>query len=1136
MEIKGTQIDLREVKEKCNGCLRRERTARLKMQQTPSGNVSSRPQCTLSAISGGSGANYSVISFRAGGFPRSLAVTCAALFVLVSTCTAFNLDVNSPVVFSYPGQDAGSYFGYTVAMFKRPSSGERWVLVGAPRANSPVFLADVERPGALYRCDTNARCEEILIDAAKNNDRDQAVFGDKTRIFIHGKDNQWLGGSLDVDTSRGIVTCASRWYNKNFLTAGYYFMNGLCYELPLDLMATNIRKIPALVDGEKQTMILPGNLTRLNYGMGSMGAAVHYTADGRDLLLGAPGLYTWTGGFIDIDNSGNTNHISQYENLPTEISEMAGYAMTSGQYFGNGQTYFAIGSPRYELTGKVLLYEGDRKLFQAERPFLSLNGSELGNSQIPVNGFYGSALCSADVNNDGRDDLIVGAPLFSDTAAYETGLVLVYLGQAGFTFKPQKERLTGSGYAGARFGTAIASMGDLNMDGFTDIVVGAPYEGDAMQGSVYIYNGCKLGVWHHFSQRLDARTLAPALRSFGISFSRPMDFDENGINDLLVGAYLSDRAYLFLGKPVINVQLTLASSVSQIEPSLTAAGLRLTTCLQYNYFTVTYIQFNVTIELDTYMGEYNRIMFDKGSRMTSFLLKVFHNEKSCDTRTLTIKSTVDLMTPVRIQASYSVVQFASSGDKQPAINRFHGDDPNRNLMIAVERLEFKKNCPDNRCRTDLTLTAAAEYQQEAGNLILGTSSLVLDVSIRKSGDPSYGSNLFVAFPKSMRYQKVEKVAGETEVQCGFIELREEASDADPDVDSLEYLQRQLVPKMDKEAEEMLVCSFGNPLSNNTGVRFRLHMVVPESVKESKLYFRLNATTLSDELRAEDNTQNIDIPVKYKVATAFKGVSRPSILTLADPALRYNVTHVYELRNQGPSPLPAALLMIEFPQVQQSGRVQIKLNTTEWSCPPPCRITCEFPNMEENKAPAIFSANIGPSYSVKTSPSTSDVNVGEAKSLSSLRNTDCNKHRCSRYDCKLTDIPARESAVVTLTFHVAGDTLDVVTGGQTLTIRSDAFVRLDRLERLITDTTTHVTDVFTDLVPVTPPRKPLAWWIILISVLAGLLLILLVVFILWKCGFFKRKDLEEMRRMQHKGEVKPMLEEEEAAAEADANGT
>lgn len=57
------------------------------------------------------------------------------------------------------------------------------------------------------------------------------------------------------------------------------------------------------------------------------------------------------------------------------------------------------------------------------------------------------------------------------------------------------------------------------------------------------------------------------------------------------------------------------------------------------------------------------------------------------------------------------------------------------------------------------------------------------------------------------------------MNCGFLEDDDDGTDseAETDINSLEYLQRQLVPEK-KEDEIMLVCSFGNPLYNNTGVR------------------------------------------------------------------------------------------------------------------------------------------------------------------------------------------------------------------------------------------------------------------------------------------------------------------------------
>lgn len=81
-------------------------------------------------------------------------------------------------------------------------------------------------------------------------------------------------------------TCASRWFNKYFEGDGYFFMNGLCYEIPLDFNSKNIITIPALVDGRKQTMTIPGqNITKLNYGMGNLGGSVHYSVQVGSLAL-----------------------------------------------------------------------------------------------------------------------------------------------------------------------------------------------------------------------------------------------------------------------------------------------------------------------------------------------------------------------------------------------------------------------------------------------------------------------------------------------------------------------------------------------------------------------------------------------------------------------------------------------------------------------------------------------------------------------------------------------------------------------------------------------------------------------------------------------------------------------------------
>lgn len=52
---------------------------------------------------------------------------------------------------------------------------------------------------------------------------------------------------------------------------------------------------------------------------------------------------------------------------------------------------------------------------------------------------------------------------------------------------------------GARFGTAIAAVSDLNLDGFNDVAIGAPFENDH-RGAVYIYHGDKKSLKEKFVQ------------------------------------------------------------------------------------------------------------------------------------------------------------------------------------------------------------------------------------------------------------------------------------------------------------------------------------------------------------------------------------------------------------------------------------------------------------------------------------------------------------------------------------------------------------------------------------------------------------------------------------------------------------
>jgi len=155
-------------------------------------------------------------------------------------------------------------------------------------------------------------------------------------------------------------------------------------------------------------------------------------------------------------------------------------------------------------------------------------------------------------------ELLVGVPFFSDDLHPEQGRVYLYENNGGgdlkeshnlpFTFSADKWR--------ANFGRAIAAVGDLDLDGFQDVAIGAPYE-DKGEGVVYIYRGSKDGLVPTPMQVIKGSTVSRGIKSFGYSLSGGLDMDANGYPDILIGAYQSDTVVLLRSKPVISISSTI---------------------------------------------------------------------------------------------------------------------------------------------------------------------------------------------------------------------------------------------------------------------------------------------------------------------------------------------------------------------------------------------------------------------------------------------------------------------------------------------------------------------------------------------------------------------------------------------------
>ncbi|MFH1196951.1 MAG: integrin alpha [bacterium] len=208
----------------------------------------------------------------------------------------------------------------------------------------------------------------------------------------------------------------------------------------------------------------------------------------------------------------------------------------AGDVNADGYDDVIVGSWKYNsFQGRVDIYFGGSSMDNTED--VSIAGE--GASQY----FGNSVSCAGDVNGDGYDDVIVGAYGYNSS----TGRSYIYYG--GSSMNDTVDKTLNGENTGDAFGISVSGAGDVNGDGYDDVIVGA-YCYNTSTGRSYIYYGGST-----MDETVDlTMTGEGADNYFGMSVSDVDDANGDGYDDFLVGAHgnSASKAYLFNGGPSID--------------------------------------------------------------------------------------------------------------------------------------------------------------------------------------------------------------------------------------------------------------------------------------------------------------------------------------------------------------------------------------------------------------------------------------------------------------------------------------------------------------------------------------------------------------------------------------------------------
>ncbi|CAL8099207.1 unnamed protein product [Orchesella dallaii] len=1165
-----------------------------------------------------------------------------------------------------------TYFGYTVSLaqgntqplFKHIFDVDGWIFIGAPKANasSTYYASNTVEPGVVWRCSLGRRngidnCEIMNVDPNPSPGKRQTTQESSPSRESHS--GAFVGGALEVNHDH-FLTCGWRWNRGK-----QQFYNGICYwfgdsnpnnrsSFRSNDLSTLVNKatyeqrlIPFYVrQPEHERLFTYYNASNQSnnaheWQLSQLGISTHLFRDGNkegtlpNLLIGAPGTREFSGAVVLYTNTktppesmarpnrnqndptfsqfvvGNRGLIPEKGSKITRAywNEYFGYSVSSGRYLDKDKVHYASGAPRAEACGEVLIF--DIPPPRPQEPSYKRQVKPVITIPAPGNAFgsyFGAVIHSVDLDLDGLDELVVGAPLFAfhfhsnkdkDTgnSSEENFFISEDYGGCVFVYnfnkheeKPNKryssQTLYGSKSLSAQFGSAISSIKFDYANGTKEIylVIGAPYEvsDDKSQtgGAIYLYKyNVASGKYGILSQRIAASQISPSLKGFGCSISLLQDIDFNKTPDIAIGSYKSGQAVILRTRPKILIKswITFSSEGKPIgEIRRSVKTFYLNSC------------FNMTIDLgkvDVQMDFWVQVKLSDPT--IRFRGETSNNEVIYSTRASTFDPncrvlTIDAVhsggigmddsnilkeriTPLHFTQEVWYNDTLSQPDQPPSVLQYYATPPA--TPILQSHINFKSfnpgkpsyqisttlanlpiqptDCKGRVCIPKLSISSWFFYNENnetISTFLLGSSKVVsMKIVISNDGETAIEPTIVLDW-NNLGIKESE--SGSRWISENCVNVR---------VDSLGRYYR---------------CGLGQYIRNNQKKIIDIDLNMAEIYAEKQENYKLiaNGGVSDKNVKGEDGKAELTLDIPPILVSIMGSRDANSILrnqieyntsvmdsskmTLYSPfsldfSTRVLGASVKSLTAQFKLPMldgrdkndgkPLFLILqpqmdppnwaectstpgfhrVEVPNSVSSDSFQKSQATTKQLVDPPVLIIAKE-NYEQKRDVDRGSSAIAIDRKPPTKPTKRDRLIATEDSLT--LSCEMEENSCMDVSCKAVDIKSNGHYRIQFELYPIKDAIDEIikdSGKSFILVEGKGYANIFNSGNLHKDNDVGQTVLSKNV-------KNIQLWVYIVAGIGGLLFLLLITLVLYKCGFFKREKLQQLNHMKAEHHRKSMM--------------